>query len=124
MEKVVNLDRTPVTKTPAEQANPLARIEELLAELVTETRKVKAKGRISADLALRWLSTPRAAEYCGYSLDMFREYAKDYRIPKHGPKLNRYDVQELDEWMREPSCFLNIGNEKLVRPGGTDPISL
>lgn len=49
----------------------------------------------------RWLTTKEAAEYCGYSVKKFREYA----IPRCGPKRNRFDVHDLDAWMKNPEAF-------------------
>lgn len=48
-----------------------------------------------------------AAEYCGYSVAKFREFAKDYDIPKCGPKRDRYRRDDLDDFMSAPSDFYN-----------------
>ncbi|SOB59847.1 conserved protein of unknown function [Pseudodesulfovibrio profundus] len=48
-----------------------------------------------------------AAEYCGYCVVTFRQFAKDYEIPKCGPKRDRYRKEDLDDFMTNPTSFHN-----------------
>lgn len=48
-----------------------------------------------------------AAEYCGYCVVTFRQFAKDYEIPKCGPKRDRYRKEDLDDFMTDPVSFHN-----------------
>ncbi|MCL5406280.1 MAG: hypothetical protein M1398_06120, partial [Deltaproteobacteria bacterium] len=84
----------------------LGDIPSLLIEVLRELRKMSAKGegRI-ADIDSPWLSAVSAAKYLDYSPRQFRDVAKRYEIPRHGPSGNRYDRAELDEFMRDPTCF-------------------
>jgi hypothetical protein len=77
----------------------------------------------------RWLNLRQAAEYCGCSKpDYFRELVREYMIPRHGPKRNRYDRYELDEWMRNPQYFVVAAkmNHPIIRriTGGFTPVTI
>ena len=54
----------------------------------------------------RWLTLREAAKHCGYSPKTFRKHVKEYEIPRHGPEGKRFDIYELDEWMRNPYVFI------------------
>lgn len=62
-----------------------------------------------------------AAEYCGYSTAKFRQFAKDYDIPKCGPNLNRYRKVDLDSFMACPGDFYN---PLRVRKAGFIPVEV
>ncbi len=83
----------------------------LLTVILAELKRIAKSQRNP-----QWLSTASAAARCDYSEDTFREYAKEYQILRHGPKLNRYDREEIDQWMKDPSCFLH--NTKLAGKSG------
>lgn len=103
----------------AEKINPLVRVETLLTELLTETKKMaKSKSRNSGVFEPRWLKTVNAAAWCDYPVDTFRELAKEFQIPRHGPKLNRYDKEEIDQWMKDPLCFRN-NTKPMVKSGAS-----
>jgi hypothetical protein len=56
----------------------------------------------------RWLTSSQAARYCGYkSVKHFLKIAREYNIPRYGPRNNRFDRFDLDEWMKNPHIFLN-----------------
>ncbi|MEN6488749.1 MAG: hypothetical protein ABFD66_07695 [Smithella sp.] len=96
------------TKDRGENPGDMAEIKELLAELLAETRRTnRREARHSNSGDNRWLNSRSAAAYCDYSLDQFRELAREYQIPKHGPNLSRYDREELDQWIRDPFYFRN-----------------
>ena len=106
----ISIIRTPVPVTESKpgKANPLAAVEALLAEILAELkRKTKSQGRNSSSSESQWLKTANAAARCDYSEATFQDYAREYEFPRHGPKLNRYDREEIDQWMKDPSCFLN-----------------
>lgn len=111
--------RTPVPSKPGEP-DTLTRITGLLTELLDATKKAtRSRGR-SGSPERKWFDTAEAAGYCGYSLDTFRDYAKQYQVPRRGPKLNRYDREELDQWMQDPSCFTS-NNVKQAHRGTYKP---
>jgi len=56
-----------------------------------------------------------AAEYCGYCVVTFRQFAKSYEIPKCGPKRDRYRKEDLDDFMTDPASFHNPIRSR--RPG-------
>lgn len=53
----------------------------------------------------KYLNTKKAAEYCGYSRLYFGRIMELYRIPRYGPKRNRFKVSDLDNWMVKPELF-------------------
>jgi hypothetical protein len=52
-----------------------------------------------------YLSLPDAARRCGYSPGHFRRLLRKHPLPAWGPGGNRYAVEDLDKWMREPGRF-------------------
>ncbi len=74
----------------------------------------------------RWLKMHEAAEYCGYARNTFFKIVRDYKIPRFGPKNNRFDRWLLDEWMRDPHCFLRkdevIRARRCRKPGSFTPV--
>ncbi len=48
----------------------------------------------------------QAAEYVGYSADAFGRYAREYEIPRWGPKKNRFAKSDLEAWMHDETAFL------------------
>lgn len=54
----------------------------------------------------RWLNSAEAAAYCGYSRSTFMKNVRRYKIPRYGPKHNRFDRWDLDAWMQDPNVFL------------------
>lgn len=46
-----------------------------------------------------------AAAYCGYAPDTFDKLRRQFNIPKHGPKKNRFARSVLDKFMEEPEMF-------------------
>ena len=63
-----------------------------------------------------FLTSAKAAEYCGYSARRFRTLSREYCIPKYGPHQNRFCVADLDEFMKSPSTFLDGETEKTRTP--------
>lgn len=62
--------------------------------------------------SIRWMTSKQAATYTGYrSSSAFRRIAAKHQVPRHGPKRNRYDRLELDQWMRDPAIFIDGGLE-------------
>lgn len=55
----------------------------------------------------RYLNRGEAAEYLGYSRSYFNRIVQEYRIPSKGPSRNRFDVQDLEQFMDNPACFLD-----------------
>ena len=76
------------------------------------------------DIQQRWLTFKQAAHYCGYhSVNHFRSIVKDYNIPRHGPRHNRFDRFELDEWMKNPDIFLSY-NHLIKRKRAFTPVKV
>lgn len=64
----------------------------------------------------RWLTAKQAAHYCGYSsVSYFLKLVRKYNIPKYGPKKNRFDKFDLDEWMRNPDIFISPSGRQRIR---------
>jgi hypothetical protein len=61
----------------------------------------------------KFLTTKKAAEFCGYNHIYFGRLMEIYKIPRYGPKRNRFKVSDLEEWMRRPEIF-NIEEDKPV----------
>jgi hypothetical protein len=124
-DKIFNIIRTPLPQSQPEQPDPLTRIEGLLTELLTETKKMaNKKGRDSGGFESQWLSTAKAAEYCGdYSPETFRKLVKRYNIPKHGHTRKVFDRNELDEWMKAPRYFLNTNSPSRGRGRRNDAMA-
>ncbi len=60
-----------------------------------------------------YVNTPSAAHYCGYGVKHFRDMMKGYKLPKYGPKRNRYKLSDLDTWMESPNAFeTHVGTRK------------
>jgi hypothetical protein len=51
------------------------------------------------------MNVKNAASYCGYNPKHFSRVVSGFKIPRHGPKRNRFKRSDLDEWMIRPSCF-------------------
>jgi hypothetical protein len=58
----------------------------------------------------KYLNTKKSAEFCGYNHRYFAILMETYKIPRYGPKRNRFRVSDLEEWMKRPELF-NIENE-------------
>lgn len=52
-----------------------------------------------------------AAAYCGYNDKYFGKLAKKNKIPRHGPRRNKFKRSELDLFMREPETFNRVHRE-------------
>lgn len=71
----------------------------------------------------KYLRTREAAIYVGYSLNRFRDLAREHNIPTYGPENNRYRPCDLDVWMECPSAFTsNIVKPRRRRLGGFTPV--
>lgn len=57
-----------------------------------------------------------AAEYCDYAPGTFERVVREFKIPRHGPKRNRYAKSILDLWMAHPDLFKE--NPLPARRGG------
>jgi hypothetical protein len=97
------------------QPDPFARIEALLAELVSEIRKATNKRSRISDIDSPWLNSDEAAKYTGYSVESFRDLVKEYQIPRYGPARRQYCKDDLDEFMREPDCFKSTSEHRAKR---------
>lgn len=53
----------------------------------------------------KYLNTKKAAEFCGYAHLYFGRLMELYRIPRYGPKRNRFKVSDLEDWMMSPELF-------------------
>lgn len=60
-----------------------------------------------------YMSLKEAADYSGYSPKYFARLAAEHRIPKYGPKRNRFKRLDLDFFMANPSIF-----QQAALPGG------
>jgi hypothetical protein len=49
-----------------------------------------------------------AAAYCGYNAKYFGKLAIKHKIPRHGPKRNRFKRSDLDLFMREAQSFIRV----------------
>jgi hypothetical protein len=52
-----------------------------------------------------------AAAYCGYNDKYFGKLSAKFKIPRHGPKRNKFKRSELDLFMREPEAFIRVHQE-------------
>jgi len=52
-----------------------------------------------------FLNLKNAAAYCGYGARHFARVTDGYQLPKYGPKLNRYKISDLEDFMASPSDF-------------------
>lgn len=59
-----------------------------------------------------FMGVKRAAEYCGYNGKYFGKLAVKYKIPRHGPRRNKFKRSELELFMREPEAFLRVYRER------------
>ena len=55
-----------------------------------------------------YLSTKKAAIFCGYSHIYFARLMELYRIPRYGPKRNRFRVSDLENWMLQPDSYTPV----------------
>jgi hypothetical protein len=62
----------------------------------------------------KYLSTKKAAEFCGYNHIYFGKLMDLYKIPRYGPKRNRFKVSDLEDWMMSPELF-KIDNDSEPR---------
>ena len=53
----------------------------------------------------KYLNTKKAAEFCGFNHIYFGRLMELYRIPRYGPKRNRFKVSDLEDWMVKPESF-------------------
>jgi predicted DNA-binding transcriptional regulator AlpA len=53
----------------------------------------------------KYLNTKKAAEFCGYNHRYFAVLMEKYKIPRYGPKRNRFRVSDIEEWMKRPELF-------------------
>lgn len=47
-----------------------------------------------------------AAAYIKKGLSTFRNYVRQYNIPRHGPAKDRYHIDDLESFMLNCNCFL------------------
>lgn len=57
------------------------------------------------DYSVRYLNGKEAARYCGYHVSAFAKIIREYKIPRYGPRLNRFRKDDLDMFMENPSDF-------------------
>lgn len=55
-----------------------------------------------------FMNVKTAAVYCGYNDKYFGKLAAAHKIPKHGPKRNRFKRSDLDLFMRETQAFIRV----------------
>ena len=53
----------------------------------------------------KYLNTKKAAELCGFSKIYFGRLMELYRIPRYGPKRNRFKLSDIEDWMMSPELF-------------------
>lgn len=53
----------------------------------------------------KYLNTKKAAEFCGYNHIYFGKLMELYKIPRYGPKRNRFKLADLEDWMMSPELF-------------------
>jgi hypothetical protein len=52
-----------------------------------------------------FLTAKAAAKYLSYKTDSFRRLAREYQLPRYGPKRNRYSQADLDLFMEDKNHF-------------------
>lgn len=63
----------------------------------------------------KYLNQKNAAAYCGYGVESFKEYVRQYNIPRRGPDGRKYSVGDLDRFMANPLAFAYVKQEPIVR---------
>ena len=58
-----------------------------------------------------FMNVKKAAEYCDYNDKYFGKLALKYKIPRHGPKRNKFKRSELELFMRDPEVFIRVQSE-------------
>ena len=58
----------------------------------------------------KYLNTKKAAEFCGYNHIYFSKLMELYKIPRYGPKRNRFKQSDIEDWMMSPELF-NVDND-------------
>jgi len=53
----------------------------------------------------KYLNTKKAAEFCGYNHIYFGKMMELYKLPRYGPKRNRFKQSDLEDWMKKPELF-------------------
>lgn len=75
-------------------------------------------------IAPQYLNGKQAAIYTGYSESTFREIAKEFEIPRCGPRNNRYSKTTLDDFMSDPLAFKKQKLPRRRRPeDGFTPVT-
>lgn len=64
-----------------------------------------------------------AAAYCNYGESTFRAFVEQWKIPRYGPKRNRYKITDLDKFMANPSCFM-FGTHTTRHKNGFTPVAI
>jgi hypothetical protein len=63
----------------------------------------------------KYLNTKKAAEFCGYNHIYFGKLMEGYKMPRYGPKRNRFKQSDLEDWMKSPELFsVDKGSESIV----------
>lgn len=58
-----------------------------------------------------YFNVKAAATYCGYNDKYFGKLAAENKIPRHGPRRNKFKRSELELFMREPETFTQVHRE-------------
>lgn len=58
-----------------------------------------------------FMNAKTAAAYCGYNDKYFGKLAAKHKLPRHGPRLNKFKRSELDLFMRESETFVRVHRE-------------
>lgn len=57
-----------------------------------------------------------AARFLGYAPRTFQEYVRQYRIPRVGPRQNRFSRRDLESFMENPQAFIPLKPKTHNRP--------
>lgn len=61
-----------------------------------------------------FFNVKKAAAYCGYNDKYFGKLSAKFKIPRHGPKKNRFKRSDLDLFMRETQSFLRVHRDSKI----------
>ncbi|WP_031479995.1 MerR family transcriptional regulator [Maridesulfovibrio frigidus] len=73
----------------------------------------------------KFIPTAKAAEYISYSRRQLLRYVEEFSIPTYGPRKNRFNKDDLDQFMANPLFFKQEKKQFSARKKrGFTPISI
>ena len=76
-----------------------------------------------ANVEQGYFNAKEAAVYLGYGYSTFIRKSEEFRIPRCGPKRNRYRKEDRDAFMANPLVFISGKPASSRRPtGGFRPV--